>query len=69
MAALRWLVEGYGYEVTALDVSDAYTLTMKAAENAGRVDETQRRIRDLVARDTPGEDFVTKMLGRQLGLT
>ena len=35
MAALRWLVEGHGYEVTGTDVWAAYTHTMKAAEKAG----------------------------------
>ena len=69
MAALRWLVEGYGYEITSLDVSDAFSRTMKAAESAGRADETQRRIHDLVARETFAERFVTRVLGRQLGLT
>ncbi|MCA9630223.1 MAG: hypothetical protein KC766_21280 [Myxococcales bacterium] len=69
MAALRWLVEGYGYDITGLDVLDAYSHTMKAAENAGCAEETQRRIHDLVARESFGERFVTKVLGRQLGLS
>ncbi|TPV96980.1 MAG: hypothetical protein B7733_01815 [Myxococcales bacterium FL481] len=69
MAALRWLVEGYGYEVTGLDVLNVYSHTMKAAENAGCEAETQKRIHDLVARESAGERFVTKMLGRQLGLS
>ena len=42
MAALRWLVEGHGYEITGLDVLDAYSHTMKAAENVGRADETTK---------------------------
>jgi hypothetical protein len=69
MAALRWLVEGYGYEITGLDVLNAYAHTMKAAKNAGRAEETQKRIHDLVARESFGERFVTKVLGRQLGLS
>jgi hypothetical protein len=69
MAALHWLVEGYGYEITGLDVLNAYTYTMKAAENAGRADETRRRIHDLVAGETFGERFVTKVLARHLGLS
>jgi tetratricopeptide (TPR) repeat protein len=69
MAALHWLVEGYGYEITGLDVLNAYAHTMKAAENAGRAEETQKRIHDLVARESFGERFVTKVLGRQLGLS
>ena len=67
MAALHWLAEGYGYEITGLDVLNAYSHTMKAAENAGRAEETQKRIQDLVARESFGERFITKVLGRQLG--
>ncbi len=69
MAALRWLVEGYGYEITGLDVMNAYSFTMKAAESSGRSDELYKRIHDLVAKETFGERFVTKILGRQLGLS
>lgn len=69
MAALHWLVEGYGYEVTGLDVLNAYSHTMKAAENSGCAKETQKRIHDLVARESFGERFVTKVLGRHLGLS
>jgi hypothetical protein len=69
MAALHWLVEGYGYEITGLDVVNAYSHTMKAAENAGCKELTHKRIRDLVARESFGERFVTKVLGRQLGLS
>jgi hypothetical protein len=69
MAALHWLVAGYGYEITGLDVLNAYAHTMKAAENAGCTKETHERIHDLVARESLGERFVTKVLGRQLGLS
>jgi len=68
MAALHWLVEGYGYEVADLDVLNAYAHTMKAAENAGCSEQTQNRIHDLVASESFGERFVTKVLGRHLGL-
>jgi hypothetical protein len=69
MTALRWLAEGYGYEVTGLDVLNAYSHAMKAAENAGCADQTRKRIHGLVARESFGELFVTKVLGRQLGLS
>ncbi len=68
VAALRWLVEGYGYEITSADVWAAYASTMKAAEQAGRAGETRDRIRALVAGETYGERFVTRVLGRELGL-
>ncbi|MBK8481860.1 MAG: hypothetical protein IPL40_11885 [Proteobacteria bacterium] len=69
MAALRWLVEGYGYEVTGLDVLNAYSHTMKAAEHAGCAEQIRGRIHDLVSRESSGERFVTKVLGRRLGLS
>ena len=67
-AALRWLVEGYGYEITGVDVRAAYNHTLKAAENAGCETETFERIRALVASETFGERFVNKILGRELDL-
>jgi hypothetical protein len=68
LAALRWLVEGYGYEIAGADVWSAYAHTMKAAERAGRAGETREQIRILVAGETFGERFVTRILGRELGL-
>ncbi len=69
MTALRWLVEGYGYDVTSLDVLNAYDYARKAAENLGTLDETMTRLRGLVAKERFGERFVTKVIGRHLGLT
>jgi tetratricopeptide (TPR) repeat protein len=68
LAALHWLAEGYGYEITGADVWAAYMNTMKAAEQAGRAGEVRDRIRALVARETYGERFVTRILGQTLGL-
>jgi tetratricopeptide (TPR) repeat protein len=68
MAALRWLVEGYGYEITSADVRAAYAHTMKASEHAGIAQETRARIRELVRSETFGERFVTRVLGPDLGL-
>jgi len=69
VAAIRWLVEGYGYEITGMDVWAAYNHTMKAAENAGCKSETLERIRELVASEAIGERFVNKVIGRELGLS
>ena len=68
LAALRWLVEGCGYEITSADVWAAYAHTMKAAEKAGRTAEVRDRIRMLVASETYGERFVSRILSRELGL-
>ncbi len=67
MTALRWLAEGYGYDITSEDVRSAYT-AMAAAEVAGRQPETLERIRTLVAGENYGDHFVTKVLGPILGL-
>jgi hypothetical protein len=68
LAALRWLSQGYGYEITSRDVLDAFSYTMKAAENTGRADEVLEQVRALVSAEALGERFVTKILGRRLGL-
>jgi hypothetical protein len=62
MAALRWLSEGYGYEITGLDVRSAYSNTIKASEKLDRKNETVERIRRLAS------GFVLGVLGRELGL-
>ncbi len=68
IAAIRWLVEGYGYEITGKDVQSAYDYTVKAAEYAGCKSKTLERICKLVAGETFGERFVTRILGREIGL-
>jgi len=69
MAALRWLVDGYGYDITGRDVWEAYVYAMKAAENAGCRREAFDRVRKLVSAEVFGERFFTKILGRELGLS
>jgi hypothetical protein len=64
MAALRWLCEGYGYEITSGDIRDAYRYTMKAAASAGSERETRDRIRRLA--QTSGALFVTEVLNKEL---
>jgi tetratricopeptide (TPR) repeat protein len=66
MAALRWLAEGYGYDVTSVDVIDAYAHTVKAAEKAGSKPETLRRIKELLITERGDGGFVAKILGPRL---
>ncbi len=68
VAALRWLAAGYGYEITGLDVREAYDCAMKAAGNSGCGTETLERIRELAAGEGPGVPFVARMLALELGL-
>jgi hypothetical protein len=43
LAALRWLGQGCGYEVTRADVCTTYSHTMRVAERLGRRDEVRAR--------------------------
>ena len=67
LLALRWLAEGYGYDVTSADVWSAYTHTMRAASNEGCADETLRRLRAIVVGEEAG-GFLKTVLGGYLGL-
>lgn len=67
LLSLYWLVQGYGYEITGADVWDAYRATLTAAERHGSSAEVKERVRKLVATEQAG-GFVTKVLGRELGL-
>ncbi len=62
LAALHWISEGYGYEITGLDVLEAYGHTMKAAKNAECVDETLKRISIIRHGDGMGAEFINNML-------
>jgi len=48
MAALRWLSEGWGYEVTSADVVDAYDRAMAAAATLNKVDDVMDKLRQLI---------------------
>jgi hypothetical protein len=69
ITALRWLIAGYGYEITNLDVREAYDFTMEAARNAKCQDNTLKRIRTMVERDTLGDRFVSRILGPELEIS
>lgn len=65
MAALRWLCEGYGYEINSADIWAAYRHTMEAAAHAGSTQETRNRIRKLA--QTSDVRFVAEVLSTELG--
>lgn len=48
MAALRWLSEGWGYEVTSVDVADAYDRAMDTASILNKIDDVNGKILQLV---------------------
>jgi hypothetical protein len=63
-----WLLDGYGYEITSADVWAAYDATIKAAERLGNSQDVKVRTRNMVAAEALSDRFVTKVLGRELGL-
>lgn len=67
MAGLRWLSEGWGYEVTSADVVEAYDRAMDAALRLDTVDEVNDRIRQLVeSNESASMQFVRQSLLRRL---
>lgn len=67
MIALRGIAKGWGYDITGIDVLDAYAAVMAAAGAAG-VDETvvKADVRALIAASGTGGDFVLRVLTRPL---
>jgi len=68
LLALKWLIRGYGYEITGADVLAAYACTIAAAERAGNVAEIRDRIVKLVSEDEPA-GLVRTTLKRELELS
>ncbi len=60
---MHWISQGYGYEITGIDVLDASRATLQAAGHAGVDPEAVReQIRQLATRISPQTDFVSKVL-------
>jgi hypothetical protein len=71
MAALHWLVRGYGYEVSVTDVWAAYSHAMRAADRIGCCGAVRERVRRLVAGEAAeavGSRLVAEVLGREIGV-
>ena len=66
IASLRWLTEGWGYEITALDVHGAYDYAMKAAEMMGVEEKVRKDIHEMVNLNASADTFVKDVLRRHL---
>ncbi len=67
MAALRWLCEGWGYEVTSVDVLEAYDRAMDAATKLDNINEVTDRIRQLLeSTDSSATLFVKQSLAARM---
>ncbi len=67
LAALRWISLGHGYDITGVDVLDAYSAVTQAAVNAGvPVQRINEQIRDMIASTQPGNSLMKTILARHL---
>ena len=48
LSALKWMLRGYGYEISLLDVDSAFRYTLEAAQHNGTEAETVRQIQALI---------------------
>lgn len=63
LVALRWLSEGWGYEVTSLDVMEAYDRAMDVATRLNNIDDVTEWVQQLIdASDHPSTQFVRRAL-------
>jgi hypothetical protein len=68
MAALRGIANGLGYDITSIDVLDAYA-ALTAAANAAGFDEAsvKSEVLEIIAASRGHGEFVERVLARQLG--
>lgn len=61
MTALRWMLGGYGFELTGADVLAAFRFTMEAAARTGRQDDAVAALRELMGKKG-ADDWVAEIL-------
>ena len=66
LAALQWLLCGYGYELTAQDVVDALNHTLEAARHNGTEADTVRRIQLILLQNPRAERTIVALLRQRL---
>jgi hypothetical protein len=67
LAALKWLLCGYGYDLTTQDVVNALDHTLKAARNSGSEADTMCKIQGLVDQHAGADSTIAALLRRKLG--
>lgn len=67
LASLRWISLGHGYDITGLDVLDAYSAVMHATSTAGAdAQQVKARIRDMLALAPAGSQLMKTVLAQYL---
>lgn len=67
MAALRWIGEGYGYEITSTDALDAYQAVLKTANAAGiNINQIKGQIKYTIESSFKNQPLLKELLLRKL---
>jgi len=67
LASLHWISLGQGYDITGLDVLDAYSAVMHAASKAGAdAQQVKTQIRDMLVSAPAGNQLMKTVLARHL---
>lgn len=66
VAALEWIAQGYGYELTSADVWAAFGPAKEAADRLGVGAELRARVRSIIGSYPRGEASVGRVLRGQL---
>ena len=63
VAALHWMSEGHGYELTGLDVREAYRYAIEAAQSVGQADQVELRVQHILSGAGPATQWMRQALG------
>jgi len=63
LAALHWMSQGHGYELTGADVQEAYRHAMAAAQSIGHAEQIQRRVDQVLDGDAPAAKWMRQVMG------
>jgi hypothetical protein len=63
LAALHWMSEGHGYELTGLDVREACRYAIEAAQSVGQTDQIEQRVQHILAGAGPATRWMREALG------
>lgn len=63
LASLHWMSMGHGYELTGLDVQDAYRMATEAAAVAQQTQQVRASIEQVLASDRPMAAWMKRSLG------
>ncbi len=67
LASLRWIAHGYGYDITGLDVLNAFSAVMNATEKSGLdAQRIKQQIVDLLSGTSIGQQLLKTILSHDL---